>query len=116
VTIIGEQVSAEMIAISYHWKPAAARADTSGRAEWAYGLRRGGSDRVPFDGWLQPSLRGLSAVWLMCHATTAHFRNAGRSKERRQRLGSFQARSPQLYRQFPASGFWSAIATRDTST
>ena len=39
----------------------------------------------------------------------------GRSKERRERLGSFQARSPQLYRQFPASGFWSAIATRDTS-
>ena len=38
----------------------------------------------------------------------------GRSKERRERLGSFQARSPLLYRQFPASGFWSAIATRDT--
>ncbi len=38
-----------------------------------------------------------------------------RSKERREQWGSFQARSPLLYHQFPASGFWSAIATRDTS-
>jgi putative phosphoesterase len=41
LTIIGEQVSAEMIAISYDWKVASVRAETNGRAEWAYGLRTG---------------------------------------------------------------------------
>jgi hypothetical protein len=42
LTIIGEQVSAEMIAISYDWKAATARAEANGRAEWAYG---------PLTGW-----------------------------------------------------------------
>ncbi len=41
LTIIGEQVSAEMNAITYDWKAASARAETNGRAEWAYGLRTG---------------------------------------------------------------------------
>ena len=39
--IIGEQVSAELVAISYDWKAAATRADANGRPEWAYGLRTG---------------------------------------------------------------------------
>jgi predicted phosphodiesterase len=41
LTILGDQVSAEMIAISYDWKAASARAETNGRPEWAYGLRTG---------------------------------------------------------------------------
>ena len=41
LTIIGEQVSAELVAISYDWKAAATRADANGRPEWAYGLRTG---------------------------------------------------------------------------
>ena len=41
LTIIDDQVSAEMIAITYDWKAASARAETNGRPEWAYGLRTG---------------------------------------------------------------------------
>ena len=42
ILIIDEQrVSAEMIAISYDWKSASARADKNGRPEWAYGLQTG---------------------------------------------------------------------------
>jgi putative phosphoesterase len=41
LSITGDQVSAEMIAISYDWKAASARAEANGRAEWAYGLRTG---------------------------------------------------------------------------
>jgi hypothetical protein len=37
LTSIGEQVSAELVAISYDWKAAATRADANGRPEW--GLR-----------------------------------------------------------------------------
>ena len=41
VLTIGEQVSAELIAAAYDWRAAAARAETNGRSEWAYGLRTG---------------------------------------------------------------------------
>jgi putative phosphoesterase len=41
LSIIGELVSAEMLAVSYDWKAASARAETNGRTEWAYGLRTG---------------------------------------------------------------------------
>ncbi len=41
LTIIDEQVSAELVAISYDWKAAATRADANGRPDWAYGLRTG---------------------------------------------------------------------------
>jgi putative phosphoesterase len=41
LTIIGDHMSAQMIAIPYDWKAAAARAEANGRAEWAYGLRTG---------------------------------------------------------------------------
>jgi Calcineurin-like phosphoesterase superfamily domain len=41
LTIIGEQVSAELVAISYDWKTAATRADANGRPDWAYGLQTG---------------------------------------------------------------------------
>ena len=41
VLTIGEQVSAELIAVAYDWKAAAARAEANGRSEWAYGLRTG---------------------------------------------------------------------------
>jgi putative phosphoesterase len=37
----GDQMSAELIAISYDWKAASARAAANGRPEWAYGLRTG---------------------------------------------------------------------------
>jgi len=36
-----QHVSADMIAISYDWKAAAARAETNDRPEWAHGLRTG---------------------------------------------------------------------------
>ena len=41
VLSIGELASAEMLAVSYDWKAASARAETNGRTEWAYGLRTG---------------------------------------------------------------------------
>jgi predicted phosphodiesterase len=41
LTTEGDQTSAELIAISYDWKTAAARAEANGRPEWAYGLRTG---------------------------------------------------------------------------
>ena len=41
LTIEEQEVSAEMIAISYGWKVAAAQAEKNGRSEWAYGLRTG---------------------------------------------------------------------------
>jgi putative phosphoesterase len=41
LTIDEQAVSAEMIAISYDWKVAAAQAEKNGRPEWAYGLRTG---------------------------------------------------------------------------
>jgi putative phosphoesterase len=42
VLVIDEhQVSAELIAISYDWQAASARAEKNGRTEWAYGLRTG---------------------------------------------------------------------------
>jgi diadenosine tetraphosphatase ApaH/serine/threonine PP2A family protein phosphatase len=42
VLVIEEEgVSAELIAISYDWKAASARAEANGRVEWAYGLRTG---------------------------------------------------------------------------
>ncbi len=41
LTVICEQVSAKMIAITYDWKAASARAETNGRADWAYCLRTG---------------------------------------------------------------------------
>ncbi len=41
IQTIGEEVSAEMIAVVYDWKAASARAETNGRPEWAYGLRTG---------------------------------------------------------------------------
>jgi predicted phosphodiesterase len=47
LSLTGDQVSAEMIAISYDWKAASARADANGRAEWAYGLRTG---------WFKPGI------------------------------------------------------------
>jgi len=34
-------VSAKMIAVTFDWKAASARAETNGRPEWAYGLRTG---------------------------------------------------------------------------
>jgi predicted phosphodiesterase len=36
-----QRISAEMIAIAYDWKAAAARAEQNDRPEWAYGLRTG---------------------------------------------------------------------------
>lgn len=36
-----DQVSADMIAITYDWKSAVARADGNGRPDWATGLRTG---------------------------------------------------------------------------
>ena len=50
---IGEQVSAELIAVAYDWKAASARAETNGRAEWAYGLRTG---------WFMPGRGPVSPV------------------------------------------------------
>ncbi len=41
VLTIGEQASAELIAVAYDWRAAAARAEANGRPEWAYGLRTG---------------------------------------------------------------------------
>jgi predicted phosphodiesterase len=41
LNIDDQTVSADMIAISYDWKAAAARAEQNGRPEWAYGLRTG---------------------------------------------------------------------------
>ena len=41
VLTIGEQMSAELIAVAYDWRAAAARAEANGRSEWAYGLRTG---------------------------------------------------------------------------
>jgi hypothetical protein len=41
LTTEGDQTSAELIAISYDWKAASARAEANGRPEWAYGLRTG---------------------------------------------------------------------------
>jgi predicted phosphodiesterase len=42
ILIIEEDtVSAEMIAITYDWRAASARAEKNGRPEWAYGLRTG---------------------------------------------------------------------------
>jgi predicted phosphodiesterase len=41
LTIIGEQVSADMIAITYDWKSAVARAESNSRHDWANGLRTG---------------------------------------------------------------------------
>jgi predicted phosphodiesterase len=41
LTITGEQVPAEMIAIADDWRLASARAESNGRADWAYGLRTG---------------------------------------------------------------------------
>ena len=41
VLTIGEQVSAELIAVAYDWKAAVTRAEANGRSEWAYGLRTG---------------------------------------------------------------------------
>jgi hypothetical protein len=41
VLTIGEQVPAELIAVAYDWRAAAARAEANGRSEWAYGLRTG---------------------------------------------------------------------------
>ena len=41
VLTIGEQVSAELVAVAYDWRAAAARAEANGRSEWAYGLRTG---------------------------------------------------------------------------
>jgi predicted phosphodiesterase len=46
VLTIGEQVSAELIAVAYDWEAAAAQADRNGRPEWANGLRTG---------WFMPS-------------------------------------------------------------
>ena len=39
LSIIGERMSAELVAISYDWKAAATRADANGRSDWAYGLQ-----------------------------------------------------------------------------
>jgi putative phosphoesterase len=39
--IDNQHVSAEMIAVSYDWKAAAARAEKNDRPEWAHGLRTG---------------------------------------------------------------------------
>ena len=36
-----DQVSADMIAITYDWKSAVARAESNGRHDWANGLRTG---------------------------------------------------------------------------
>jgi hypothetical protein len=36
-----DQVSADMIAITYDWKAAVARAESNNRSEWANGLRTG---------------------------------------------------------------------------
>ena len=36
-----DQVSADMIAITYDWKAAVARAESNGRHDWANGLRTG---------------------------------------------------------------------------
>ena len=41
LTIDEQAVSAEMIAVTYHWIAAATRAEKNGRPEWAYGLRTG---------------------------------------------------------------------------
>jgi hypothetical protein len=48
LTIIGEQVSAEMTASPYDWEAASACAEANGRPEWVYGL--GGSCWVLDDG------------------------------------------------------------------
>jgi diadenosine tetraphosphatase ApaH/serine/threonine PP2A family protein phosphatase len=41
LTIDAHQVSADMIAVAYDWKSAAARAEKNDRPEWAYGLQTG---------------------------------------------------------------------------
>ena len=41
IVTIGEQVSAELIAVAYDWRAAAARAEANGRSDLAYGLRMG---------------------------------------------------------------------------
>ena len=47
LNIDGQTVSAEMIAISYDWKVAVARAEQNERPEWAYGLRTGWFGSIP---------------------------------------------------------------------
>lgn len=41
LTLDGEAVSVETIALAYDWNAAAARAEQSGRPDWAHGLRTG---------------------------------------------------------------------------
>jgi putative phosphoesterase len=41
LSIDEQNVSADMIAVTYDWKAASARAEKNGRPEWAYGLRTG---------------------------------------------------------------------------
>ena len=41
LTIDEQQISAQMLGVTYDWTAAAARAEKNGRPEWAYGLRTG---------------------------------------------------------------------------
>ena len=41
LSIDEQNVSADMIALTYDWKAASARAERNGRPDWAYGLRTG---------------------------------------------------------------------------
>ena len=41
LSIDEQNVSADMIAVTYDWRAASARAEKNGRPEWAYGLRTG---------------------------------------------------------------------------
>jgi hypothetical protein len=70
---IGEQVSAELVAVAYDWRAAAARAGANGRSEWAYGLRTGwfnrlhkaevGETAIAVYRPSQPALRSPSITW-----------------------------------------------------
>ena len=58
-------VSAEMIAVTYDWRAASARAEKNGRPEWAYGLQTGwfmtnGGQRLFTHRWNQKTKRRVA--------------------------------------------------------
>ena len=57
-------MSADMIAITYDWKSAVARAESNGRPDWANGLRQGGSWPIPAGNSSPPPLEPKGT--LMC--------------------------------------------------
>jgi hypothetical protein len=47
LTVDEQHIAAEMLAVTYDWTMAAARAEKNGRPEWAYGLRTGWFGTLP---------------------------------------------------------------------